>query len=109
MLVCERGALSQKTLFVSVTVLPKIQTYPAEVAKNDDFCMPFPSRCLRKLAGLPDHLVRQDEERRRESDPERLGGLEVDDPLELRRLLHRQGSSAASSSPLRNDAANRSD
>jgi hypothetical protein len=30
-----------------------------------DFCMPFPSRCFRKLAGLPDHLVRLKEERRR--------------------------------------------
>src|SRR5215471_6093870 len=55
---------------------------------RDDFCMLFPSRCLRKLAGLPDHLVRLEEERRGYRQSEVLGGLEVDDQLELRGLLH---------------------
>src|SRR5262249_28073158 len=77
--------------------------------KSDDFCMPFPSRGLRKLASLPDHLVRQHQEVRGNGEPECLGGLEVDDQLEFRRLLHRQGSSAASSSPLRHDTAHRAD
>src|SRR5262249_30418041 len=27
---------------------------------RDDFCMPFQSRCIRKLVGLPDHLIRQE-------------------------------------------------
>src|SRR6266446_2416522 len=57
---------------------------------TDDFCMPFQSRCIRKLVGLPDHLICQDEERRGERDPEGLGGLEVEDQLELRGLLHRE-------------------
>src|SRR5215510_5935130 len=41
------------------------------------------------LPPLLDHLVRQDEERRRKRDPQRLGGLAVEDHLELRGLLHR--------------------
>src|SRR5215470_677819 len=57
---------------------------------RDDFCMPFPSRCLRKLVGLPDHLVRLEQQRRRDGETEGLGGLEVDDQLELRGLLHGQ-------------------
>jgi hypothetical protein len=43
--------------------------------------MPFQNRCIRKLAGLPDHLVRLEENARGDGDPERLGGLEVDDQL----------------------------
>src|SRR4029434_3189739 len=39
---------------------------------------------------LLDHLIRQKEERRGERDPERLRRLEVEDQLELHRLLHRQ-------------------
>src|SRR5215813_14130804 len=58
--------------------------------KTDDFCMPFPSRGLRKLAGLPDHLVRLEEERRGDREAEGLGGLQVDDKLELHGLLHGQ-------------------
>jgi hypothetical protein len=42
----------------------------------------------RPCASLADHLVRQEQERRGDRDPERLGGLQVDDQLELRRLLH---------------------
>ena len=46
---------------------------------------------MKRLASvLTNHLVRQDEERRRESDPERLGGLEIDHQLELGRLYHWQ-------------------
>src|SRR5262244_2916916 len=50
----------------------------------------FPRDCIRQVAGLLDHLIRQDEERWRYRDPERLGGLEVDDQLEFHGLLHRQ-------------------
>src|SRR5712691_11000273 len=39
-------------------------------------------------ARLLEHLVRLYQERRGERDPEGLGGLEVDDQLELRGLLH---------------------
>ena len=46
---------------------------------------PLPSPGVRLL----EHLLRPDEERRRQRDPERLGGLEVKDQLELRGLLHR--------------------
>jgi hypothetical protein len=45
----------------------------------DDFCMPFPSRCIRKLAGLPDDLVCQEEQGWGHGDAEGLGGLQVDD------------------------------
>ena len=44
------------------------------------------------------HLVGDDQERQRNVDAERLGGLEVDDQLEFRRLL--TGKSAGFS-PLR--------
>jgi len=84
------GVVPQKTL-LSFTDVPKLQTLiPLKSHKTDDFCMPFPSRGLRKLAGLPDHLVRLEEERRGYRQSEVLGGLEVDDQLELRGLLHRQ-------------------
>ena len=52
--------------------------------------MPFQSRCIRKLAGSPDHLVGLKEERRGNREAKRVGGLEVDDQLKFRRLLHRQ-------------------
>src|SRR5262249_45075420 len=45
---------------------------------RDDFCMPFQSRCIRKLAGLPDHLVRLEEDGWGDGEPKGLGGLQVD-------------------------------
>src|SRR5258705_2250754 len=45
---------------------------------------------LPEVAILLDHLVGTEEERGRNDNTERLGGLEADDELELRRLLHRQ-------------------
>src|SRR5882724_6242440 len=39
---------------------------------------------------LFDDLIRTSQQRRRDRQPERLGGLEVDDQLELRGLLHRE-------------------
>jgi len=39
---------------------------------------------------LLDHLIRPLHQRLRDSEPERLGGIEVDDQLELRRLLDRE-------------------
>jgi hypothetical protein len=40
-------------------------------------------------ARLLNHLVRADEQRLRDGDVERFGGLEVDDEIELGRLLDR--------------------
>src|SRR5215470_18557446 len=89
-LFCEGRTLSQKIL-VSFTDLSKMQTLtPLKSHLRDDFCMPFPSRCIRKLAGLPDHLVRLEEEHRGNGQAEGLGGLQVDDQLELYRLLDRE-------------------
>src|SRR5262245_31010814 len=52
--------------------------------------MPFPSRGLRKLAGLPDHLIRLEEEGWGNRDAEGLGSLEVDDQLKFHGLLDGQ-------------------
>src|SRR4029453_460300 len=41
-------------------------------------------------SGLANHLVRLDQERRGEHDPEGLGGLEIEDELELHGLLYWQ-------------------
>ncbi len=41
-------------------------------------------------ACLLDHLIRQQEQRWGHRHPERLGGLEVEDQLKFRGLLHRQ-------------------
>ena len=41
-------------------------------------------------ARLSDHLIRLEQECRGEREPERLGSLEVEDQLELGRLLHGQ-------------------
>src|SRR5262249_19228231 len=50
----------------------------------------YPRRLRVECALLLDHLVRQDQERRGECDPECLRRLHVEDQVELRRLLHRQ-------------------
>ena len=42
------------------------------------------------MIGSPDHLIRPEQERRRNGEAERLGGLEVDDDLEFRGPLHGQ-------------------
>jgi hypothetical protein len=44
----------------------------------------------RQSHGSPDHLVGLEKNARGHRDPKRLGGLEVDDQLECRGLLHRQ-------------------
>src|SRR5215813_11097237 len=58
--------------------------------KGTVFCIPFPSRCLRKLASSPDHLICLEKELRRKREAQRLGGLEIDDELKPHRLLHWQ-------------------
>src|SRR5262249_52628836 len=49
-----------------------------------------PSPLATPCTSLSDHLVRLEEERRGNREAERFGGLEVDDQLELRGLLHGQ-------------------
>src|SRR5262245_31599597 len=49
-------------------------------------CEPHPGLPARLL----DHLIRQDEERRGERDPEGVGRLQVEHQVELGGLLHRQ-------------------
>ena len=50
----------------------------------------LPRPCTALRCPLLDHLVRLEEERRRDREPEHPGGLEIDDQLELHGLLHRQ-------------------
>jgi hypothetical protein len=54
-----------------------------------------PERCSQKLAALIAHalfddLVRPQHQRRRDRQPERIGGVHVDDQLEFRGLLDRE-------------------
>src|SRR5262249_12930785 len=52
--------------------------------------LPLPPPAQMACTRLLDHLICQEEQRWGYCDPERLGGLHVDDELELHRLLHRQ-------------------
>src|SRR5215831_139223 len=80
---------SQHLDWFSFTDVPKMQTLTLlKSHKRDDFCMPFPSRCIRKLAGSADDLVRLEEERRGHGEAEGLRSLEVDDQLELHGQLN---------------------
>src|SRR5215475_5319785 len=75
----------------SFTDVPKSQTLALlKSQKSDGFCILSPSRCIRKLVGSTDHFSRLEEDGRGNGEAERLGGLEVDNQLELRGLLHRQ-------------------
>src|SRR5437762_645144 len=51
---------------------------------------PAHTRGPNPFARLPNHLIRLEEEGRGEGEAERLGGLEVDNQLELMGALHRQ-------------------
>src|SRR5207249_4760559 len=51
---------------------------------------PAHTRGSNPCARLANHLIRLEEEGRREGEAERLGGLEVDNQLELMGALHRQ-------------------
>src|SRR5258708_7927651 len=62
----------------------------ASVVLRTGTCLPLcPSRCS-KRPRLFDDLVGACEQRERDGDAERLGGLEVDDEFDLRGLLDRQ-------------------
>ena len=52
---------------------------PLKSRKTDDFCTPFPSRCIRKLTSSPDYLIGLEEERRGNRQAEDLRGFEVND------------------------------
>src|SRR6266852_4759497 len=65
---------------------PRTSKKPALWAVSSTGLLGWASPC----AYLSDHLVRQEQERRRDGDPERLGGLQVDDELKLHGLLHGQ-------------------
>ena len=52
--------------------------------------MPFQNRHIRKLAGLPDHLICLEEERWGHGEAQFLRGLERDPPYQFRRELYRQ-------------------
>jgi hypothetical protein len=65
-------------------VIGHISPYP----HNGRLFVPFPRDCIRHVAGLLDHLIRLDEEHRRDSETVGLRSLEVEDQLESRRLFH---------------------
>jgi len=50
---------------------------------------PYSDQCARRPTSF-DHFIGAGEDRWRDRQPERLGGLQIDDQLELRRLLDRQ-------------------
>ena len=83
---------------VSSVFLPSLKAYWTHKFRHlgvgqqyrDDFRMPFPSRCIRRLAGLPDHLIRQEQQRWGYRDPERLGSLQVHNEVKFRGSLHGQ-------------------
>jgi len=53
---------------------------------------PFPDSCRSERRGLAllDHSIRSGEQRRRDVEAQRFGGLAVDHKLEFRRLLYRK-------------------
>src|SRR5713101_3034376 len=85
-----RMMLSKPPAARSSSASHSAEEIPPLISEGRNFCMPFQSRCIRKLAGLPDHLVCLEEERRGDGEAERLGSLEIDNELELGGLLHRQ-------------------
>src|SRR5262249_506333 len=55
---------------------------------RDDFCISFPSRCIRKLASSPDYLIGPEEDHRSNRQTQGLSRLQVDVQVELVRPLH---------------------
>ena len=60
--------------------------FPARHAADNATAMPALEEARTSIASL-DHLIRPQQQRRRDGEAERLGGLEVDDEFERRGLL----------------------
>ena len=58
----------------------------ATVSKKGRFLHALPQQMPQGAVGLPDHLGGLEEEQWGDRDPEGLGGLEVDDEIELHRF-----------------------
>src|SRR5262249_29710332 len=83
-----RGSSENPAFFYRCTKDSNVD--PAEVSKNGRFCTPFPSRCLRKLTSLPDHLIRLEQDLGGYRETKGLGSLEVDHELNLHGALDGQ-------------------
>ena len=61
---------------------PTIPPLPQSLEKSPVFWRLFSHNCTRNVAGSAHDLIGPEEERRGEGEPERLGGLEIDDQFE---------------------------
>jgi hypothetical protein len=73
---------SESLAFKEGMCMAKLRPFGVRQQYPPDFCA--------SVSGLLNHLIRQDEERRGERDPERLRRLAVEDQRELGGLLHGQ-------------------
>src|SRR5262249_498002 len=90
---CKR---SQGYYYIDLTTYPHVSEHGGTKGVNStkvesETTRQHPSACVSPY-GSADHLIRLEEKRRRNREPERFGGLEVDDQPELHGLLYRQVS-----------------
>ena len=83
----EADARDERTL-EAVSSRPLFGTGPGTDARTPSCCEPGASQGIDSHPRLSDDLVRLEQDERGNREPKRLGGLEVDDQLELHGLLY---------------------